>query len=128
MSAQEEITGNSPPGTGKSPFQVRLFSRKAFKGSAVIFLSAHRERDLENGAAIPVVRADRSLMQVDDLLRQGKADAGFPAPPHVEAVKDVGKIFRGNAVPVVLYPYRHMTLVRTAGQVQLTVGIAHAVG
>ena len=43
-------------------------------------------------------------MQVDDLLRQGKADSGFSAFPHVEAVKDVGKIFLGDAVPVVLYP------------------------
>ena len=37
-------------------------------------------------------------MQVNDLLGQGKADAGFSAPPHVEAVKDVGKIFLGDAV------------------------------
>ena len=93
----------------------------------MIFLSAHRNGDLENGAAIPVVRADRSLMQVDDLLRQGKADAGFPAPPHVEAVKDVGKIFLGDAVPVVLYPDGHVPLVRAAGQAQLAAGIAYAV-
>ena len=64
-------------------------------------LSAPRERDLKHGAAIPVVGADRSLMQVDNLLRQGKADAGFSALSHVEAIKDVGQIFLGNAVPVV---------------------------
>ena len=46
-------------------------------------------------------------MQVDDLLGQGKADAGFSVFSHVEAVKDMGQIFRGNAVPVILYPYRH---------------------
>ena len=91
-------------------------------------LSTHWERDLKHGAAIHVVGADRSLMQVDDLLGQGKADAGFAAPPHVEAVKDVGQIFRGNAVPIVLYPYRHIPLVRAAGQAQLTAGVAHAGG
>ena len=93
----------------------------------MIFLSAHRERDFENGAAIPVVRTDRSLMQVDDLLGQGKADAGFSAPPHVEAVKDVGNIFLGDAVPVILYPNGHVPLVRAAGQAQLAAGIAYAV-
>ena len=67
-------------------------------------------------------------MQVDNLLGQGKADAGFSAFSHVEAVKDVGQIFRGNAIPVVLYPYRHMPFLRAAGQVQLAVGIAYAVG
>lgn len=67
-------------------------------------------------------------MQMDDLLGQGKADAGFSAPPHVEAVKDVGKIFLGDAVPVVLYPYRRIPLVRAAGQAQLAAGIAYAVG
>ena len=67
-------------------------------------------------------------MQVDNLLGQGKADAGFSAFSHVEAVKDVGQIFRSNAIPVVLYPYRHMPFLRAAGQVQLTAGIAHAVG
>ena len=29
-------------------------------------------------------------MQVDDLLSQGKANAGFSAFSHVEAIKDVG--------------------------------------
>ena len=67
-------------------------------------------------------------MQVDDLLGQGKADAGFSVFSHVEAVKDMGQIFRGNAVPVILYPYRHMPIVRAAGQAQLAAGIAHAVG
>ena len=67
-------------------------------------------------------------MQVNDLLRQRKADAGFAAPPHVEAVEDVRQVRIGNAVPVVLYPYRHMTLVCAAGQAQLAAGIAHAVG
>ena len=66
-------------------------------------------------------------MQMDDLLGQGKADAGFSAPPHVEAVKDVGNIFLGDAVPVVLYPYRRIPLVRAAGQAQLAAGIAYAV-
>ena len=67
-------------------------------------------------------------MQVNDLLGQGKANAGFSAPPHVEAVKDVGKIFLGDAVPVILYPYRHMPLVRAAGQAQLAAGIPQPVG
>ena len=70
----------------------------------MIFLSAHRNGYLENGAGVPVAGADRPLMQVNDLLGQGKADAGFSAPPHVEAIKDVGNIFLGDAVPVVLYP------------------------
>ena len=94
----------------------------------MIFLSAHRNGYLENGAGVPVVGADRTFVQVNDLLRQGKADAGFSAPPHVEAVKDVGKIFLGDAVPVVLYPYRHLPPVCAAGQAQLAAGIAHAVG
>ena len=94
----------------------------------MIFLSAHRNGDLENGAGVPVVGADRPSMQVDDLLRQRKADAGFAAPPHVEAIKDVGDIFLGDAVPVVLYPDGHVPLVRAAGQAQLAAGIAHAVG
>ena len=79
MSAQEEITGNSPPSTSKIFSKSVLFARGALKGSAMIFLSAHRNGDLENSAAIPVVGTDRSLMQVDDLLGQGKADAGFSA-------------------------------------------------
>ena len=94
----------------------------------MIFSSAHRNGNLENGAAIPVVGTDRSLMQVDNLLRQGKADAGFSAPTHVEAVKDVGQIFLGDAAPVVLYPYRRIPLICAAGQAQLAAGIAHAVG
>ena len=53
-------------------------------------LSARRKRDLKHGATSPVVGADRSLMQVDDLLSQGKANAGFSAFSHVEAIKDVG--------------------------------------
>ena len=91
-------------------------------------LSARRKRYLKHGAGVHVAGADGSLVQVDDLPGQGKADAGFSAPPHVEAIKDVGQIFLGDAVPIVLYPYRHMTLVRTAGQAQLATGIAHAVG
>ena len=94
----------------------------------MIFLSAHRNGDLENGAGVPVAGADGSLVQVDDLPGQRKADAGFSAPPHVETIKDVGKIFLGDAVPVVLYPYRHLPLVRAAGQAQLAAGIAYAVG
>ena len=82
----------------------------------MLFSSAHRNGNLENSAAIPVVGTDRSLMQVDDLLRQGKADAGFSAFSHVEAVKDVGQVFLGDAVPVVLYPDSHVPLVRAAGQ------------
>ena len=57
----------------------------------MLFLSAHRNGDLKHGATIPVVGTDRSLMQVDDLLGQGKADAGFSVFSHVEAVKDVGR-------------------------------------
>ena len=67
-------------------------------------------------------------MQVDNLLRQGKADAGFAASPHVEAVKDVGQIFLGDAVPVVLNSDYHIPLVGSAGQAQLAAGIAHTVG
>ena len=106
MSAQEKITGNSPPVPTKIFSKSVLFLRKALTGGAVLFSSAHRNGNLENSAAIPVVRTDRSLMQVDDLLRQGKADAGFPAFSHVETVKDVGQVRFGDAVPVVLYPYR----------------------
>ena len=58
-------------------------------------------------------------MQMNDLLRQGKADAGFSAFAHVKAVEDVGKIFLGDAVPVVLYAYRHLPPVCAAGQAQL---------
>ena len=36
----------------------------------MIFLSAHRNGDLENGAGVPVVSADRPFMQVNNLLRQ----------------------------------------------------------
>ena len=94
----------------------------------MLFLSAHRKGYLENSAGVSVVSADRPSMQVNDLLRQGEADAGFAAPPHVETIKDVGKIFLGDAVPVVLYPDGHVPLVRAAGQAQLAAGIAHAVG
>ena len=94
----------------------------------MIFLSSHQKGYLENSAGVSVVSADRPFMQVDDLLRQGKADAGFPAFSHVEAVKDVGKIFLGDAVPVILYPDGHVPLIRAAGQVQLAAGIPHAVG
>ena len=106
MSAQEEITGARRPAPAKARSKSVLFARGALTGGAVIFSSAHRNGNLENSAAIPVVGTDHSLMQVDNLLRQGKADAGFSAPTHVEAVKDVGQIFLGDAVPVVLYPYR----------------------
>ena len=91
-------------------------------------LSCCRKRYLKHGAGFSVIRADRPSMQMNDLLRQGKADAGFSAPPHVETIKDVGKIFLGNAVPVVLYPDGHVPLVRAAGQAQLAAGIAYAVG
>ena len=94
----------------------------------MIFLSAHRNGDLENGAGVPVVSADRPFMQVNNLLRQGKAHAGFAAFPHVEALKDVGQVRFGDAVPVVLYPDGHVPLIRAAGQAQLAAGIAHAVG
>ena len=90
-------------------------------------LSCCRKRYLKHGAGFSVIRADRPSMQMNDLLRQGKADAGFSAPPHVEAIKDVGDIFLGDAVPVVLYPDGHMMLVRAAGQAQLAAGIAYAV-
>ena len=91
-------------------------------------LSAHRERYIKHGAGFSVIRADRPFMQVDDILRQRKADAGFSAPPHVETIKDEGKIFLDDAVPVVLYPDYHIPFVEPAGQVQLAAGIAYAVG
>ena len=47
-------------------------------------------------------------MQVNDLLRQGKADAGFAAFPHVEALKDVGQISLGNAISIVPVSYTHL--------------------
>ena len=67
-------------------------------------------------------------MQVDDLLRQGKADAGFSAFAHVKTVEDVRQVRFGNAVPVILNPDGHMPFLRAAGQVQLAAGIAYAVG
>ena len=94
----------------------------------MLFSSAHRNGNLENSTAIPVVGTDRSLMQVDDLPGQRKADAGFSAFAHVKAIKDVGQVRFGDAVPIVLYLYRHMTLVRAAGQAQLAAGIPNAVG
>ena len=42
-------------------------------------------------------------MQVNDLLRQRKADAGFSAFAHVKAVEDVRQVRFGDAVSVVLY-------------------------
>ena len=71
---------------------------------------------------------DRTLMQVNDLLRQRKADAGFSAFAHVKAVEDVRQVRFGDAVSVVLYAYRHLPPVCAAGQAQLAAGIAHAVG
>ena len=71
---------------------------------------------------------DRTLVHVDDLLRQGKADAGFSAFPHVEALKDVGQVFLGDAISIVLYPDYHIPFVGPAGQAQLAAGLAHAVG
>ena len=91
-------------------------------------LSCCRKRYLKHGAGFSVIRADRTFMQVDDLLRQGKADAGFSAFSHVKAVEDVGNILLGDAIPVVLYAYRHLPPVRAAGQAQLAAGIAHTVG
>ena len=105
-----------------------FFARGTLKGGAVIFLSAHRKGYLENSAGVPVVSADRPFMQVNDLLRQGKADAGFSAFAHVKTVEDVGKVFLGDAVPVILYPDGHMPFLRAAGQVQLAVGIPQSVG
>ena len=93
----------------------------------MIFLSAHRNGYLENGAGVPVAGADGSLVQVDDLPGQRKADAGFSAPPHIEAVEDVRQVRFGDAVPIVLYAYRHLPLVHAAGQAQLAAGIAYAV-
>ena len=72
------------------------------KGRAVIFLSAHRNGYLENGAGVPVAGADRPLMQVNDLLGQGKADAGFSAPSHVKAVKYMREICLINTISIVL--------------------------
>ena len=91
-------------------------------------LSARRKRYLKHGAGVHVAGAGGSLVQVDDLPGQRKADAGFSAFAHVKAVEDAGKIFLGDAVPVVLYPYRHLPPVCAAGQAQLAAGIAHAVG
>ena len=67
-------------------------------------------------------------MHVDDLPGQGKADAGFSAFSHVETVKDVRQVRFGDAVPIVLYAYRHLPPVRAAGQAQLAASIAYAVG
>ena len=67
-------------------------------------------------------------MQVNDLLRQGKAYAGFSAFAHVKAVEDVGQVRFGDAVPVVLYPDYHIPFVGPAGQAQLAVGIPQSVG
>ena len=64
-------------------------------------LSCHGKRYLKHSAAISVVGTDHPFMQMDNLLRQSKADAGFTAPPHVEAVKDVGQVRFGDAVPIV---------------------------
>ena len=67
-------------------------------------------------------------MHVDDLLRQGKTDAGFAAFPHVEALKDVGQVSLGNAISIVLYPDYHIPFVGPAGQAQLAMGIPQSVG
>ena len=67
-------------------------------------------------------------MQVNDLLRQSKADAGFSAPPHIEAVEDMRDVRLGDADSVILYPNRHVPLVKAAGQADLAAGIPHAVG
>ena len=40
-------------------------------------LSCCRERYLKHGAGVHVVGTDRPSMQMNDLFRQGKADAGF---------------------------------------------------
>ena len=67
-------------------------------------------------------------MQVNDLLRQGKADAGFSAFAHVKTVEDVRQVRFGDAVPIVLYPDGHVPLIRAAGQAQLAAGIPQSVG
>ena len=87
-------------------------------------LSARRKRYLKHGAGVHVAGADGSLVQVDDLLGQRKADAGFSAFAHVKAVEDVRQVRFGNAVPVVLYPDGHVPFLRAAGQAQLAAGIA----
>ena len=79
-------------------------------------LSARRKRDLKHSTAIPVVGTDRPSMQMNDLLRQGKADAGFSAFAHVKAVEDVRQVRFGDAVPVVLYAYRHRSEERRVGK------------
>ena len=91
-------------------------------------LSCCRERYLKHGAGVHVVGTDRPSMQMNDLFRQGKADAGFSAFAHVKAVEDVRQVRFGDAVPVVLYAYRHLPPVCAAGQAQLTAGIAQSVG
>ena len=69
----------------QNAFTSRNFSVKMLLHPAFYLkypdLSARRKRDLKHGATIPVVGADRSLMQVDDLLSQGKANAGFSLFP-----------------------------------------------
>ena len=57
-------------------------------------LSARRKRDLKHGATIPVVGADRSLMQVDDLLSQGKANAAKYLEDNPEVGGAIEKIIR----------------------------------
>ena len=67
-------------------------------------------------------------MQADNLLCQSKADTRFSFFPHIEAIKDMGKVLLGNAVSIVLYPDHHIPFVGPAGQAQLAAGIPQTVG
>ena len=67
-------------------------------------------------------------MQLNNLLRQGKADAGFSAPSHVKAIKYMREICLVNTISIVLYPDRHIPLVEAAGQTELAVGVPQTVG
>ena len=56
----------------------------------------NRERYLKYSTTIPVISVDFPFMQVDDLLRQRKTDAGFSAFAHVKAVEDVRQVRRSS--------------------------------
>ena len=102
-------------------------------GASFLFSRRQRQGDDKPGDTAAAFAADRAPVGVHDGLGNGQPQAeaaavGAGLIGAVKAVEDVGKIFLGDAVPVVLYPYRHMPFLRAAGQVQLAAGIAHAVG
>lgn len=62
MWAQEEITGNSPPGTSKDFSMPVLLARGTpQRRRGDLLIESHRNGDLENGAGVPVAGADGSL-------------------------------------------------------------------